>query len=73
MNKKIDLEEIVTNEFYSPYSIAKIESTLRNKFVPPQKLYGYVRNGYVNATTNSTGKLQISRTDAIKYLTKFVG
>lgn len=67
------LTEILKDEFYSPYALAKIESKLRDKDIPPQKLYGYVRQGYVTATKNSTGKLQISRKDASTYLEKFVG
>lgn len=70
MNKK--LEEILSEEFYSPYKVAKIESNLREKQIPPQKLYGYVRMGYIVSSTNSTGKLQISREDVFKYLEKFV-
>ncbi len=66
------LTEMLKDEFYSPYGVAKLESTLRGKNIPPQKLYGYVRNGYIQATKNSTGKLQISRTDVEDYLKKFV-
>ena len=66
-----NLQEMLKEEFYSPYAVAKLESELRGRVVPPQKLYGYVRNGYIQATLNSTGKLQISKADAEAYLQKF--
>lgn len=67
-----DLSNILKDEFYSPYRIAKIESQLRSKNIPPQKLYGYCRQGYIKFSKNSTGKIQISKSEATKYLTKFV-
>ena len=57
-------------DFMSPYRLSKLESQLRGKTVPPQKLYGYIRNGYLKASRNSTGKLQVARQDAEAYLTK---
>ena len=66
------LESLLTEDFFSPYRIAKFESELRGVTIPPQKLYGYVRNGYIKVTKNSTGKLQISKTEAEAYLQKFV-
>jgi len=60
--------ELSEFNFVSPYKLSQIESTLRGSQIPPQKLYGYVSKGYVKATTGSTGKLQISRSEAAKYL-----
>lgn len=64
-------EMLERDEFYSPYALAKLESELRGKFVPPQKLYGYVRQGYVKVSHNSTGKMQVSREEARKHLSKY--
>ena len=66
------IDEMVVSDFYSPYRVSKFESALRGVTVPPQKLYGYVRNGYIKVTTNSTGKLQISNADVKVYLSRFV-
>lgn len=65
------IDELVTEEWFSPYKVAKLESILRGKQIPPQKLYGYCRNGYIPFTTNSTGKMQISNSDTKLYLSKF--
>ena len=56
------------SDFVSPYGLAKIESAMRGKTIPPQKLYGYVRQGYIVASANSTGKIQIERAEAARYL-----
>ncbi len=66
------IDDMVVEDFYSPYRVSKFESQLRGVSVPPQKLYGYVRNGYIKVTTNSTGKLQISQADVKAYLQRFV-
>lgn len=68
MSESNKVEELVTEEFVSPYKLSKLESTLRNKRIPPQKLYGYIRNGYLKGSVNSTGKIQISRKEQIRYL-----
>lgn len=72
MTTNKELEELLTDEFVSPYRLAAIESIVRGKTIPPQKLYGYVRQGYIRKSVNSTGKLQISRNDCKEYLKKFV-
>jgi predicted site-specific integrase-resolvase len=64
------IESKIDFDFCSPYKLAKIESELRNAAIPPQKLYGYVSKGYIVATQNSTGKLQISKEAAVAYLEK---
>lgn len=71
MSEQKQTEVQVTEDFISPYRLSKLESELRGTTIPPQKLYGYVRQGYVKATKNSTGKLQISRENAEAYLEKF--
>ena len=55
---------------YSPYKVAKIESQLRGKNIPPQKLYGYVRQGYITATLNELNKMEITQEEARRYLVK---
>ena len=67
MNKQ-NLTEKLKEEFYSPYKVSQIESELRNVKIPPQKLYGYVRQGYIKHTINSTGKIQISKDEVVRYL-----
>jgi len=71
MSEQKQTEVLVTEDFISPYRLSKLESELRDVSIPPQKLYGYVRQGYIKATKNSTGKLQISRDAANEYLEKF--
>ena len=56
--------------FVSPYRLGKLESTVRGVTIPPQKIYGYVRHGYIQASLNDLGKQQISSEEAIRHLTK---
>ena len=67
-----DIKERVTARLnqkeYSPYKLSRIESEMREKIVPPQKLYNYVAKGYIEATKNAKG-ISILQEDAIKYLT----
>ena len=65
---KETISERLTKEYYSPYKLAKVESALRNKKIPPQKLYGYVSAGRISSSTNELDKIQISRDEAIRYL-----
>ncbi len=67
MNKE-KLETVVTTPHVSPYRLAKIESQLRGKTIPPQKLYGYVAAGRIASSTNDLGKIQIVREEALRYL-----
>ncbi len=67
-HQKLDTAIEQLSDFVSPYGLAKIETAMRGKKIPPQKLYGYVRQGYIKATTNSTGKIQIERAEAARYL-----
>ncbi len=65
---KLDLAIESLPEFVSPYRLAQIESQMRDRQIPPQKLYGYIRQGYIAAGANSTGKIQIARSEAARYL-----
>ena len=67
-SQKLDTAVEQLSDFQSPYRLSKIESAMRGKTIPPQKLYGYVRQGYIVASTNSTGKIQIERAEAARYL-----
>ncbi len=74
MSKKQEVTELIeaklTQSSYSPYRVGKIESVLRGKVIPPQKIYGYVRQGYINSTKNELGKMVIDREEVLRYLTK---
>ena len=67
-SKEQKIAELSLPEFMSPYRLAKFESVVRGKTVPPQKLYGYIRAGYLQGTENSTGKIQVAREEAVRYL-----
>ena len=54
----------------SPYRLGKLESEVRGRVIPPQKIYGYVRQGYIVATKNELGKLSISSGEAQAHLIK---
>ncbi len=73
MNKS-ELRELIesklTQSSYSPYRVGKIESSLRGKVIPPQKIYGYVRQGYISSTKNELGKMSIDREEVLRYLTR---
>lgn len=62
------IESLTLPAFMSPYRLAKVESSVRGKVIPPQKLYGYVRQGYIKTSLNSTGKVQVAKEEAIRYL-----
>jgi len=72
MEKEIatQIEKLLKSEFYSPYKLAKIESILRGKTIPPQKLYGYCKAGYLAFSLNNLEKMQISKENARIYLQK---
>ena len=74
MSTKSDTVErvnaLTTAANVSPYRLGKIGSVLRGKEIPPQKLYGYVRQGYIKATLNELGKMQIAQEEARRYLLK---
>lgn len=73
MNKQEITEKVneaIQSEFISPYRLGKIESVLRGKIVPPQKIYGYIRQGYIASELNELGKMTIARKEAVRYLVK---
>jgi predicted site-specific integrase-resolvase len=51
--------------FISPYALAK-EADVR-----PQMIYNYIKKGFITASVNSTGKLQVSREEADRWLNKY--
>jgi predicted site-specific integrase-resolvase len=57
-------------EFISPYRLAKVLQSLRGREVKPQMVYNYIKKGYIKGSTNSTGKHQVSKVEAEKFLTK---
>ena len=69
-NLREKIEAMLTESNYSPYRVGKIESVLRGKEIPPQKIYGYVRQGYISSTKNDLGKMQIERKEVLRYLMK---
>ncbi len=74
MTNKTDLrgkiESLINSDELSPYRLGKVESVVRGKVIPPQKIYGYVRQGYIKSTKNQLGKMVISKEEAIRYLMK---
>ncbi len=74
MSKNQELTDLIesklTESNYSPYRVGKIESVLRGKVIPPQKIYGYVRQGYIKSGLNELGKMSIERSEVLRYLTK---
>jgi len=70
-----DLEQTVKNSLnqkgYSPYQLARLESELRGKAVPAQKLYNYVHKGYIKAVKTEAGWV-INQEDAYQHLMKIM-
>ena len=64
------IANLIKADNVSPYRLGKIESVLRGKTIPPQKIYGYVRQGYISSSLNALGKMQITKEEAIRYLLK---
>ena len=69
-NVKDRIASLIKADNVSPYRLGKIESALRGKTIPPQKIYGYVRQGYISSSLNALGKMQISKEEATRYLLK---
>ncbi len=69
-SRTTEVDKATPKASYSPYRVAKIESQLRRKTIPPQKLYGYVRQGYITAKLNELGKMEITQEEARRYLNK---
>jgi len=69
-----NLEKVISNlpDFVSPYRLGKIEGNVRGRNVPTQKIYGYLKNGYIRASKNELGKYQIERSEAERHLTKTI-
>ena len=79
VKERIDLvikeESLIPNNwsYISPYRLAKLEATLREKpELPPQKIYGYIRQGYIKASLNNLGKKQVAKEEVYRYLIKQV-
>ncbi len=77
MSNKTEKEEVlssihrlVDSDYVSPYKLGKIESVVRGRFIPPQKIYGYVRQGMIKSSLNNLGKMQIEKKEAIRHLVK---
>ncbi len=75
MTTKVEKEELMKRiislvgaDYVSPYKLGKIESVVRGRFIPPQKIYGYVRQGMIKSSLNSLGKMQIEKKEAIRHL-----
>ena len=67
------IEDLLTEEFYSPYKLAKaVNKILDNvgieKVLPPQMFYTYVKKGYIKADDNK----RITREDAITWTEKYI-
>jgi hypothetical protein len=63
------IEQAVTGPL-SPYRLVKVWNELSGEERPTQLGYNYVKNGLIPTSLNSTGKKEVSRSDAIEFLVK---
>ena len=63
---KDTLNQIKAYAHLSPYRLGKLMQ------IRPQMVYNYIRHGYIKATANSTGKMQVSQAEAIRFATKYL-
>ena len=56
----------------SPYKLSKLEGKMRDCEVKPQKIYNYIRQGYIKSTKNSLGHYEVSREESRKHLSKYL-
>lgn len=66
------IESALSESFYSPYRLARIISSLVDREIPTQMMYGYVRAGRIAASLNSTKKIQIEREEALRFVTAYI-
>lgn len=65
-----DLEESLP-DFVTPYGLHKIVNQSLGTNLPPQMFYNYVSNGYISGVQGSNGKLQVSKTEVIRWIQKY--
>jgi hypothetical protein len=66
------IESALQEPFYSPYRLARVVSSLVDREIPTQMMYGYVRAGRIGASLNSTKKIQIEREEALRFVTAYI-
>lgn len=66
------IEEVVTQEEYSPYKLSKCASQLAGKYVREQMLYNYCSKGMIPSYKDSEGRIKVSREAAIEWLNKYL-
>lgn len=59
------MSKVTATEFVSPYRAAKIVSAEMERTIAPQVVYGLIKKDKIAASTNSTGKLQVT-VDAVR-------
>jgi hypothetical protein len=66
-----EAEELIVSSV-SPYRLTQILEVLCGRFVRPQVIYSYVRDGkMLKGSKNSVGKWEISREEAIRFAVKY--
>jgi hypothetical protein len=76
---KSRVEEILNkycgeSDWISPYNLSHAVSELVGRYVREQLVYNYINKlpkPYIQATKGTTGKWQVSRTEAERWMTKF--
>ena len=66
------VEDAVKSEFVSPYQLIKILNEVGEFNLPTQMGYNYTKKGLIKTSKNTTGKLQVSKTDAVEWIVKYI-
>lgn len=61
-----------TERHMSPYRMVQVLNANLGTNIAPQTAYAAVRNGSLRTTKGSTGKLQVTRTEAVRWCTAYV-
>jgi hypothetical protein len=69
--KETDFENSITDEYVSPYKLAKVINTFITKSIPTQMIYNYCSKNLIQTEVIDSRNM-IERSVAIEFITKFV-
>jgi len=66
------VEAEINADFVSPYQLIKVLNKVGEYNLPTQMGYNYTKKGMIKTSKNTTGKLQVSKDDAVAWIVKYI-
>lgn len=66
------IEEVVSEEFYTPYKIASLLSSFVSSKVNPQMMYNYCKKNYIVYSLNEVNKMIVEKKEVKRFMTKYL-